>query len=138
MLKLKILSWKNPQIYWIYRHYTARFSALYEKPFELIDHTGRVTVPFWMKVSAEELVDNSFKFNDKVKLVLEVTALNGGLKFEDNGPGIPFEERKKVFEPFYQVYKSFSGNTAGAGLGLSIVKKMCESNGVLDRDGAGR
>jgi signal transduction histidine kinase len=110
---------------------TARFSALYEKPFELIDHTGRVRVPFWMKIAAEELVDNSFKFNDKAKLVLEVTAVNGGLKFEDNGPGIPSEERKKVFEPFYQVYKSFSGNTAGAGLGLSIVKKMCESNGYV-------
>jgi signal transduction histidine kinase len=118
------------------REAIARFSGDYGKPYELI-YTGPASVPFWMKIAAEELISNAFKFSDKGKLVLKVTTADGGLTIYDNGPGIPPEEREKVFEPFYQVYKNFSGNIAGAGLGLSIVRKLCELNGFSVKLGAG-
>jgi CheY-like chemotaxis protein len=110
------------------REMIARFSGNYDKPYELI-YAGPTNVPFWMKIAAEELISNAFKFSDKLKLVLKVITADGGLTIDDNGPGIPPEEREKVFEPFYQVYKDFTGNIAGAGLGLSIVRKLCELNG---------
>ena len=41
---------------------------------------------------------------------------------EDNGIGIPREDRKRVFERFYRVDKSHSKEIEGIRLGLSIVK----------------
>ena len=41
----------------------------------------------------------------------------------DNGPGIPAEEREKIFTPF------FSSKEGGTGLGLSISRKIIESYG---------
>jgi len=41
---------------------------------------------------------------------------------EDNGPGIPAEQIKHVFEPFYTTHKQ------GSGLGLYIARQLCEVN----------
>jgi two-component system sensor histidine kinase TctE len=49
------------------------------------------------------------------------------LAVEDNGPGIPPEERERVFERFYRIL----GNEAtGCGLGLAIVREICLSLGA--------
>ena len=48
----------------------------------------------------------------------------------DNGPGIPKEERKRIFERFYRVEKHRAKNAAGSsGLGLAITKHMVEKMG---------
>jgi signal transduction histidine kinase len=47
----------------------------------------------------------------------------------DTGIGIPAEERPKVFDPFYQVDSSTTREYGGAGLGLSIVKRLVEAHG---------
>ena len=39
------------------------------------------------------------------------------LSFKDDGPGIPPEDRERVFDRFYQVEKTFCGQVPGAGLG---------------------
>ena len=45
------------------------------------------------------------------------------LRFADTGPGIPAEDREKVFTPFY------STKATGFGLGLAITKKIMEDHG---------
>ena len=45
------------------------------------------------------------------------------LRFADTGPGIPPEDREKVFTPFY------STKATGFGLGLAITKKIVEDHG---------
>jgi len=47
------------------------------------------------------------------------------LQVEDNGPGFPPAERKRVFEKFYRLRESRAG---GSGLGLSIVKGFVEAH----------
>jgi signal transduction histidine kinase len=46
----------------------------------------------------------------------------------DNGPGIPEEERQKVFKRFYRLEKSRT--TQGTGLGLSLVKAISDVHGA--------
>ena len=54
----------------------------------------------------------------------------------DNGPGIPAEERERVFDRFYR-----RGSGSGAGLGLAIVQTISQRHGaevqLMDRDGGG-
>jgi signal transduction histidine kinase len=47
----------------------------------------------------------------------------------DNGSGIPELELNKIFDQFFRVDKSRSRKTGGAGLGLTIVKKLVEAHG---------
>jgi two-component system OmpR family sensor kinase len=58
------------------------------------------------------------------------------LEVADNGPGIPAEERERVFDRFYR-----RGGGPGAGLGLAIVRTIAQRHGaavrLLDADGGG-
>lgn len=72
------------------------------------------------------LLDNAFAVADAV--VLEVARAAGGamLTVTDNGPGVPPDQRKRVFEPFVRLPNSPRG---GTGLGLAIVRRTVESHG---------
>jgi len=48
---------------------------------------------------------------------------------QDSGMGIPASERAKIFDAFYQVDGSSTRTHGGAGLGLSIVKRLVEAHG---------
>jgi signal transduction histidine kinase len=48
---------------------------------------------------------------------------------DDDGPGIPEEERERIFEPFYRLDRSRDRATGGFGLGLSIARKAVRLHG---------
>jgi signal transduction histidine kinase len=48
---------------------------------------------------------------------------------DDDGPGIPDEERERIFEPFYRLDRSRDRATGGFGLGLSIARKAVALHG---------
>jgi signal transduction histidine kinase len=51
------------------------------------------------------------------------------IRVADKGEGIPAEERARIFDPFFRGSRARSGQTCGAGLGLSIVKRIVEAHG---------
>ena len=48
--------------------------------------------------------------------------------FDDDGPGIPSEQRERMLQPFERMDSSRNRNSGGTGLGLAIVKR------AVDRD----
>jgi signal transduction histidine kinase len=63
---------------------------------------------------------------------LEVQALGDGrIRFAvvDDGPGIPQDQRQRVFGRFYRLEPGRSGTSAGAGLGLAIVRAIATAHG---------
>ena len=51
------------------------------------------------------------------------------LQVEDDGPGIPLEERQRVLEPFVRLDPSRDRATGGCGLGLAIVQSVAQALG---------
>jgi signal transduction histidine kinase len=59
------------------------------------------------------------------------------LRVEDRGPGIPREERERVFEPFYRGPVAERNDAPGSGLGLSLVRHVVRAHGGSVRVEAG-
>lgn len=80
------------------------------------------------------LISNAVKFSpsgSKIKFDAEPTGSMVTIRVSDTGPGIPPNERTRVFERFYQVDSSRTGGPqgGGSGLGLSIAKHIIEAQG---------
>lgn len=61
-----------------------------------------------------------------VRVVISQDAVHTDFIVEDDGPGIPVEQRAAIFEPFYRIDNSRQRDSGGHGLGLAIVKRICE------------
>ena len=75
---------------------------------------------------------------------LDVGRSAGGeirLRVTDSGPGVPAEERERIFEPFYRPPSARSQSDSGVGLGLALVRQIAERHGgtvrCLPADGGG-
>src|SRR5262249_57106117 len=47
------------------------------------------------------------------------------IEVADSGPGIPEDQRRKIFSEFYRLADAAKTNQAGLGLGLAIVERLC-------------
>jgi signal transduction histidine kinase len=73
------------------------------------------------------LISNAIKFTSEGYVAIKCQPKGKDLIIlvTDTGPGIPFEDRNKVFEKFYRSL-STSHKTKGTGLGLFIVKSFVD------------
>ena len=75
------------------------------------------------------LIDNAIKYSTNVYISLRKLNNNILITIDDDGPGIPENERENVFKPFYKIDKSRSDSKSSVGLGLSIASDIVKSHG---------
>ena len=79
--------------------------------------------------SLNNIIDNSIKYADKIKLRLSKKNNNIIITIDDDGLGIPENEYQNVFKPFYKLDKSRGDSRSSVGLGLSITSDIIKSHG---------
>ncbi|MEO6315444.1 MAG: ATP-binding protein [Chitinophagaceae bacterium] len=91
---------------------------------EDIDISGDLLL---LQILINNLLDNAVKYAPKastIQLSLHQNAKDVLLTCADEGPGIPDEEKKKIFERFYRIGNEQVRKTKGTGLGLYLCKKI--------------
>jgi two-component system osmolarity sensor histidine kinase EnvZ len=85
--------------------------------------------PIALKRSFENIIQNGITYGNNVFVDLQKSSNRALIIIEDDGPGIPEDQYKNVFKPFFRLDKSRSLNQAGVGLGLAIVEDIINSHG---------
>jgi two-component system sensor histidine kinase TctE len=88
--------------------------------------------PMLVRELIRNLVDNALQYTPAggtvtVRLMPDPYGQVIVLQVEDTGPGIPEDEREKVFQPFY---RTLGTEVDGSGLGLAIVKEIADKHGA--------
>lgn len=86
--------------------------------------------PDALQILMRNLVDNAVKYTPQggtVDISVQTEGDKVVVQVEDSGPGIPPDERERVFDRFYRVAGS---EAAGSGLGLAIIKAIAERHGA--------
>ena len=82
-----------------------------------------------IKRCINNILSNSLKFSKKIKISCHKVKGYVEIIIDDDGPGIPRNERKKVLQPFYRVEGSRNRNTGGIGLGITIAADIINNHG---------
>ncbi|MGI9245737.1 MAG: sensor histidine kinase, partial [Steroidobacteraceae bacterium] len=87
-----------------------------------------------LKLILDNLISNAVKFTpDGGSITLRAAPGSDGgsivIDVADTGPGIPPEERSKIFDAFYQGATPQGGLVRGTGIGLSVVQEFVVAHG---------
>jgi two-component system sensor histidine kinase QseC len=80
------------------------------------------------------LIENASRYGGEggaIRVTIERETTATVLTVEDNGPGIPIEQRERVFERFYRGQRD--SGPAGTGIGLAIVKNIADIHDAVIR-----
>ena len=104
--------------------------------FELPEGTGEVVVPGVARLlrrAVRNLLENAVRHGRRTGRaeVVAQLSLEGGyavLHIDDRGPGVPPDQRERIFEPFYRL-PGASEREGGVGLGLALVRQIAARHG---------
>ena len=90
------------------------------------------------------LLDNAVRYGPAGQNVTVTTASAGDvwtMEVADEGPGIPADERERIFAPYYRLKRDAGGPVGGTGIGLAVVRRLVKEHGgavqVAAAEGAG-
>ena len=94
--------------------------------FPLTPHQGDERL---LRRALRNLLENARRYGgDQVELFLRSVRGQLELAVADRGPGVPAEQRERIFEPFYRL-PGHAEHAGGVGLGLSLVRQIAERHG---------
>jgi PAS domain S-box-containing protein len=72
------------------------------------------------------LVTNALRYGgDEIRVVVSPQESSVAVRVSDNGPGIPEQDRERIFEPYHVAHDS-AGQPSSVGLGLTVSRKLAE------------
>jgi signal transduction histidine kinase len=78
------------------------------------------------------LLDNAVKYGPAGQTITvgsEIAGDRARVWVEDQGPGIPHDERVRVWEPYVRLKRDVESATGGSGIGLSVVRELVSMQG---------
>ncbi|MDT8387088.1 MAG: ATP-binding protein [Thiogranum sp.] len=97
-----------------------------------------------LRTLVDNLVSNAVKFSPiegVLRVRLEKVGAQAVIEVADSGPGIPADERRRIFDAFYQGASAAGGHVRGTGLGLSIAREYAQAHHgyieVIDSEDSG-
>lgn len=82
-----------------------------------------------MKRAITNLVTNAARFGDQIVIRGAIEREWLRIEVDDDGPGIPKNERENVFRPFYRLDHARNQDEGHSGLGLAIARDIAKSHG---------
>jgi len=82
-----------------------------------------------LKRCFNNLIENGLNYAKSVYVNVASSTNRVNIYIDDDGPGIPINQYKNVFRPFYRLDDSRNLNQSGVGLGMSIAEDIIRSHG---------
>ena len=82
-----------------------------------------------LKRCFNNIIENGLNYASNVYVGISKTTNRINILIDDDGPGIPINQYKNVFKPFYRLDKSRNLNHSSVGLGMSIAEDIVRSHG---------
>ena len=96
---------------------------------EISGNTSVIVRPDAFKRCLANLVGNAQRFGNDILLQANRDGRFLTVNVDDDGPGIPPDEREEVFRPFYRLDQARNQDEGGTGLGLAIARDIARSHG---------
>jgi two-component system osmolarity sensor histidine kinase EnvZ len=97
--------------------------------FSGLEHVPVQARPLSLKRAITNVVENALHYGGSAALILTREDRTIVLAVEDDGPGIPEAQLAEVLQPFHRLDNARARNTAGLGLGLTIVQQILQREG---------
>jgi two-component system osmolarity sensor histidine kinase EnvZ len=91
--------------------------------------TTMIVRPHAFKRCLANLVGNALRYGSVIQLEATRDDRFLTLHVDDDGPGIPADQREDVFRPFHRLDQSRNQDHGGTGLGLAIARDIARSHG---------
>lgn len=100
-----------------------------------VEGQGKVLLrPSAMRRAVENLIGNAVRYGSRAEVSLTLTDKSLRIRVEDDGPGIPPEQRTEAVKPFSRLDPARNQNQgSGVGLGLAIVADIARAHGGVLR-----
>jgi signal transduction histidine kinase len=100
-------------------------------PVKFVETDTRIIAPvrpILLRRAIRNLIDNAVQHGGNALVSVKSVDGNVQISIDDNGPGIPVEQSKKLFEPFARSEQSRGRATGGSGLGLTIARAIARNH----------